>query len=731
MREGGGLGLLAALAALGTLGSWGCTERVTTAPVVDLVAGFPLARHGVETTHLDFGTPEARSVLVSGWSRNYRGAGQTSTFVANTGRRGEVELEVVEPRDLELTLAGRSLRSGPAPRLSVELNGEPLGEITMNRGGESPYRMAVPAGKLRIGPNRLAIVHPLPEGATNVARVAWYGIKLGEIERRGGPAVVAERNLHVLPAGTSVEYLVDLPGGSFLSVENWQFRGDPPTAVEVMVETDEEGSRTAAVVTTERRDSRIDLGLPGDRVARLRLRTLRLDSASADASVALTGPVVEVTAAAARRSQSERRVAALKPVERRPNVIIYLIDTLRADHLGCYGYPRGTSPNIDRLAERATVYDRAVAQSSWTRASVASVLTGVGPEAHGAVGRRDRLVEDATTLAEVLGRSGYQTAAIVANPNVYRSFGFDQGFDRFVQLMGNFRGSRVVTKGARELIAEFDRDRPFFLYLHTIDPHHPYLPTEELRRKFAPDSDALLERVRKTHRKELWVPEEAPGLSALYDAEIAHNDERFGELIDFLEAEGLFDSTLIVFTSDHGEEFYDHGSWGHGKNLRAANLDVPLIVKFPGQTEARRSDASVQHIDLLPTVLEFAETPVPPHVEGLPLPRREDVGEQRDPLIFSHLRLDGPQSVSLTEGRWKLIQTWASGNLRVRRRQLFDKIADPGESHDLAGERPVLAAYLGSRIDAELLRTSYRLTAVEAEIDEELEKSLKALGYLQ
>ncbi len=278
-----------------------------------------------------------------------------------------------------------------------------------------------------------------------------------------------------------------------------------------------------------------------------------------------------------------------------PNVLIYMIDTLRADRLGVYGYDQPTSPNLDALAKDSIVFRHALAQSSWTRPSVASVFTGLHPRSHGVNDRTDALSPTATTLAAVLGSAGYQTAAVVTNGNVSAPFGFHLGFEAFVYL-GEGTGreihaqSDVVNDRVFAWLEGRDADRPFFLYVHTSDPHDPYAPRAPFRDRFMP-SPRFPDRIaiRSMHERPLeaqQAPDVARELGALYDAEIAFNDHHLGRLLDHLKAENLYDSTIVLVVSDHGEEFYEHEYWGHGITLYEEQLRVPFVLKLPHQMSA-------------------------------------------------------------------------------------------------------------------------------------------------
>jgi arylsulfatase A-like enzyme len=401
-------------------------------------------------------------------------------------------------------------------------------------------------------------------------------------------------------------------------------------------------------------------------------------------------------------------------------VVIYLIDTLRRDRLGCYGYEKPITPQIDAFAARATLYEDAVGQSSWTKASVASTFTGVWPPAHGAISWHQAVPERFDTLAELLERAGYATAAYSANPNIVPHFGFDQGFQSFTKHPKLL--SAELNALAFEWLADIPEGQTFFLYMQPVDPHAGYNPPKEFLDRHAPGVDPWGWRGKAKWK---WPLKALPTLLLLYDAEIAANDDSFGALLDELERRGLYDSALIVLTSDHGEEFREHGGWRHGSHLYRETLDVPLVIKYPGQVEGRRVTGAAQHIDILPTVLEVAGIPVPDGLEGMSLVgAAASLPERR---AYSHLRLGSkPAHLALIEGDWKLIQ-------RLRGDQtdafLYNLADDPGEQEDVAGSFPVRAAAMTALLEERLAQATVEAETVE--LDAELERDLRALGYLQ
>jgi arylsulfatase A-like enzyme len=288
---------------------------------------------------------------------------------------------------------------------------------------------------------------------------------------------------------------------------------------------------------------------------------------------------------------------------------------------------------------------------------VASIFTGLEPEVHGAGGRLDRLGGGMPTLAERMAGSGWQTAAVVANPNASAAFGLDRGFGEFVLMPPERRESADVHAEVVHWLDRRDASVPFLLYVHTVDPHLPYDPPASYRERFAAGVDrrdlGSTENVGTLLARSLvdegrW----AAGLLELYDAEVAANDHAFGELLDELERRGLDANTVVIFLSDHGEEFFDHGGWIHGRTLYREVLQVPLVIRLAGQREGRRETAPACHIDLMPTILELAGLAPDPGLRGRSLlgiarPRRLGRLERgagrppRDPPPSPRLRRTG------------------------------------------------------------------------------------------
>jgi arylsulfatase A-like enzyme len=426
----------------------------------------------------------------------------------------------------------------------------------------------------------------------------------------------------------------------------------------------------------------------------------------------------------------------------RANVLVIVIDTLRADRLGAWGGPRATSPRLDALAGESLLVERAIAQASWTKPSLASLFTSLHPSQHGAVEETtaNHLAPSLVTLAECFAAGGYRTGAVSENPHVSNVTRFDQGFER-MQTLNGFRGDRAwVVESARRWLEERqaqDAERPFFLYVHFLDPHGPYEPGAPWRERFLEGVSSEQPLVREgkvgplaegTRALVQLAEGDVEYLRALYDAEIRETDAALESLLGELESRGLLGDTVVLLTSDHGEEFLEHGTFKHGYQLYEESLRVPLVLRVPGVAARREREALVQHIDLAPTLLEIVGLPVPPTFQGrslVPLLRGERLAET---TIVSETSWRGIDLASARSGRWKLIVDRASGA-----RTLFDLDTDPGEMDALdpdAAEHASVVALLEAELErAGRTPAGVTLEGGTGEGDATSEDALRALGY--
>lgn len=422
-----------------------------------------------------------------------------------------------------------------------------------------------------------------------------------------------------------------------------------------------------------------------------------------------------------------------------PNVVLISIDSLRADHLGVYGYERGTSPNIDALAAEGVVFENTMSSSSWTLPAHASMLSSLNARVHGLIQDGRQLTDAATLVSEVFQRNGWRTAALVSAPYLSHQFGFDQGFDVYDDETISFANHRRSHSGttsaelharALELLDGFDAD-PFFLFLHYWDVHYDYDPPPPYDTMFDPDYegdvDARGYERSQTVRHDM-DPRDLQHVVALYDGEIALVDAYLGRLFEALKAKGVWDETMVVVTADHGDEFFEHGRKGHRKTLYRETLQVPLIIKFPSaRWEGQQVAAISGLVDIAPTMLEVAGLEALPESNGRSLVP-ELTGDAPPAVYFAdlHGRLGAVMSDPL-----KLISGRQRGNPIE---QLFDMRADAAERHDLAAQRTDDAQALGMLLDEWIVASGALAAQIgtgEFEYDADLTRALRSLGYLR
>jgi arylsulfatase A-like enzyme len=451
------------------------------------------------------------------------------------------------------------------------------------------------------------------------------------------------------------------------------------------------------------------------------------------------------------------------------NVLVLLVDALRADHLGCYGYARPTSPNIDAFAAEGTRFVNAISPAPWTLPVMGTIWTGLYPSLHGAVLASDAwksrardftpvstLDASRTTLAEVLAGAGVRTAAFVNGSYPGKVFGFGQGFEHFVD--DELPGLRLNVEALFEWL---DRTAPerFFAYVHTGEVHSPYGPTEDRRYtdtspspraryiaatleaereryesfSFDPDYqgelDGGFESLQRLHHGGRPGPRDLEHLIALYDRGIRYTDHWVGVILKALAIRGLAERTIVLITADHGDELFDHGGFEHTKTFYEEMVRVPLLLRVPHEGNGRVVEQQVGLIDVFPTVLDLMgvsyEGPVQgislrPALGGEPLPERPMYGEASQVPNRRAVRMNGHKYVRDGDGD----------------EELYDLAADPDErtnlcARDAAPCAPYRAQLAEWEAQTRLAAKDLELpTPSEAVVDEDTREKLRALGYL-
>jgi len=736
--DGRGLAFAAAAALLATA----CDSR---APLPG--GGEPLAasvgelRVERETIEVDLGEPRAREHLALGFGADE--SGPEGSFVRVEGPAAVVRLELWQPRDRVMRL--RAWCPGAGARgiavVRILLNGRQAARLRLTARPET-VEVGLPRSLWRVPENLLRFEADSRAPGTPRAELdlAIDGLRFADEEAPSpadrSPAFSPEGDLE-LPAGAGAGFYLELPPGSWLAWREIEREG---AGGELEIRVREESGRDS-------RSRRFEAGEGEGRLALTSreggLRHLSLRARGAQGGLLrLVAPSLRLPEEPAQAPGTTTSSTAAVPPGR-PNLVVYLIDTLRADHLGCYGYARPTSPAIDAFAREGVLFEKARAQSSWTRPAVATILTGLQPITHQTQNSNERLPAAIETVAERLRAAGYLTAMITTNGNVAGRFGFRQGFERFDYLPEDEASpelhvlSDVVDRHAESFLARRDPARPFFLLLHTTDPHDPYAPREPFRSRLAPGVPLAAGSAARLRELEAAGGALAAGaiepIVALYDAEIAQNDAAFGALLGRLEAAGLAATTAVMLLSDHGEEFLEHGGWTHGKTLYEEQLRIPLLLRLPGgEAAGLRSEGIAEQIDVAPTLLDLAGLTVPAEWPGESLlPGIRGAAPPAARGSFAWLSREGHRARSLALGVWKLIVHPAGPLARAPYTETFRLDRDPLERENLALDLEVRREWLAGLLRGERLRRSPPLPVETVKVGPEMRARLRALGYLR
>ena len=440
-------------------------------------------------------------------------------------------------------------------------------------------------------------------------------------------------------------------------------------------------------------------------------------------------------------------------VSEQPDIILISIDCLRADHLSAYGYARKTSPHLDAFAQEATLFETTIAASSYTLPTHAAMLTGLPPSLHGAILGR-AIAPSVPYAPESLARSGYRTTGIVAAPFLSQSYGFHRGFHTYRATGGR---AALIIDQAIELFDE-GRGQPQFFFLHLFDLHWPYSPPEAFRTRFGERPDDITELLQHVLKRGpptgRFQVEQA---TALYDAELAYVDEQLQRFFDALKSSGVWGRSLIIVTADHGEAFYEHENWDHGRQWRHEKpglyeeiVHVPLIVKWPGERPseriARKIPNHVSQMDISPTILEAAgiesatrwATGLRRWVEG-DTGRDEPARNTITEIVSSHRDRGAGLQIALRDQDTKYIATFRAdtvaeihGTAPVRE-ELYDLRNDPREQRNLLEEDDALPDPFRAALRSYLKSARSLAPTAEGDVvpDEKLLEELRSLGYVE
>lgn len=409
------------------------------------------------------------------------------------------------------------------------------------------------------------------------------------------------------------------------------------------------------------------------------------------------------------------------------NVLLITVDTLRADHLGCYGYKRNTSPQLDALAKRSVIFSRAFTQGGWTKPAMASVMLSLYPFNHGVFSGSTKLPPEIPTLAQVLDKSGYTSIAIQTNPFLQKGQGFAAGFDSY-----HFEADATADRVVNLFIEHIPPQAPWFAYLHFMDPHLPYKSpsgkfVDSAYTGLLSSSETLNHRFIRRQIPNL-SPQDKQFLIDRYDEEIAFFDTHFGRMVDWLKSRALLDQTIIIIISDHGEEFFEHGGFEHGHSLYNEILHVPFIYYDSRLKPAVRSEV-VRTLDVYPTLLDQLGIIAPPHVLGANLgPALKGFAPLPELQAFSAGMRIGARREALQDQNFKIINTEAGSP------RFYDLKKDPGETNNLAKHpTPPQEHKQYKLLLQQFKKQGPKMSAPRADPDKnenETVKALESLGYL-
>ncbi len=712
-----------------------------------------LAEIDQQGLYIELGTPARPKFTFGDWRAGWGKEGATSADRFNYAVGDSSRIYFYSEKAEPLTLRLRMKPVG-SQVVTPYMNNQALPAVKLSGSDFKDYDVAVPADKVTAGENRLMLRFGgtiEQDGEARAAAVASVRVIKGTpapgsfapphfTELRSEQSVGGtQRRALAVRSPTTLTYYLDIPANAKLGfgVGIAGQKGAPTGkgATGRVVVTPEGGTAKEllrADLKTTWRDELLDLKSFAGKLCKVEL-------------------IIEGDVGSGRAAWSTPMI--LLPKKELPkldktakNVIVVLIDTQRARSLKAFNpSAREQTPAIDAIAKEGAVLEATQAPENWTKPSTASVLTGLYPATHGAKTDGAMLSSGATLMGETFKAAGFKTAGYIANGYVSDKFGFDQGWDKYTNYIREKKSTKAenVFKDAGDWI-EKNKDKRFFAYIHTIDPHVPYDPPEEFLNLYAkgeysgpisprktPDQ---LEQAKRVPPKMVLDDADKQRLKDLYSGLVSYHDHFLGLFVQRMKKLGVWDDSIFVITADHGEEMNEHNSWGHGHTVYQDLLWIPYVVRFPGVVPpGTRIKQATSSQSIFATVAEAAGVQAPNTLESPSLLSWLRGGAQQPmPVAFSDF-LDDRRVIR--SGRWKFI-------LRGLNMTFFDLQSDPTEQKELdRGKYPIAARYttimlgqfLGARDRRVWLKGEQgqgtKLEKQNANIDQTLRDQLKAIGY--
>ncbi|MBN2803888.1 MAG: sulfatase-like hydrolase/transferase [Deltaproteobacteria bacterium] len=703
---------------------------------------------------IDFGTDSRNKYTLgdwkSGWKGNYTSDGVTYSYISGRGARIYFYLNEAEKGEGQIVIKIKGL-SGKTDNGSIYVNDKKCDDFKF--ASKTFEHVIINTDNLKQGNNEIILTlrdsYKIKEGGTAKAAVDYVKIIPADSPNSSGASSVntltgndadGVKNSLILNSEDSASWY-------FSNNENYSDAYLTGTALNLLKST-----KTSCKITITTDNPKLNIS----KSVNLNMQTnsfhiplkdfinsaIKVTFTADNGDIKIISPAIEVM------NKSKVKASGTTTAT---NVVLVLIDTLRADHLSIFNKnTRVQTPFIKKIAEESMIFSQAMAEENWTKPSIASLLTGLYPSSHQTKSDTNKLPSSAKMISEYLKAMGFQTAGFVANGYISNKFGFERGWDFWTNYVreGKKNRAQFVADDSVEWLKKRYEKKPFFMYIHTIDPHVPYIPPAKYRALYDDEpyngpiestkTADLVERV-KTGALKLNERDKFR-LEALYDGEISYHDDHLARVYKELANQDLLKNTIIVITADHGEEFFDHGLVGHGHSLYEELIHVPLIIRLPGanaEKSPKEYNEVVELVDILPTLFDSLGLQKPEQLQGeslIPVLK----GEKRywSKAVYSEF-MDGQRTVK--SGIYKLI-------LRGLKTTLFNLLDDPKETADLSDVNPLalramldsLGSHLGIFVSANDIDDKNRAPkkraqthkSDDANIDNETKKQLQELGYM-
>ncbi|MBW2261977.1 MAG: sulfatase [Deltaproteobacteria bacterium] len=706
---------------------------------------------------IDFGTTDYFKYTLggwrTGWGRSFVRDGVAYTHV--TGVTTRVYFHRASAEDLVVRFRAKPLGG---KHFSLYMNNKPIQRVDLTKPDWHTYSVKIPSGQVRKGENYMLLrwngtakvagedlaagmdyIHIVSAARADDGGVLPTHSAVAGKARAGGDEAPAL----LLAAGMTLTYWMWVPDEESLLGFNVGLVGKSPADMSLKVTAHTDGASPAEIVSRTVKAAEAGGFHPASAdLAPFRGKVVKLDieafsTTASNARLALVEPGLYVKA----------KGQPVKPAKKAKNVIMVMVDTLRADHTSPYAKTRVKTPVFDRFAREGVLYERFSAVEDWTKPSCATMLTGLYPATHKTQTDGVKLPSKVRMISQELKARGVTTGAFIANGDVSGKFGFDKGWDQYTNYIreGKVTDAKHVFADAASWI-EANKDKRFFTYVHTIDPHVPYSPPKEFLAMYDDDEYSGPVKQRNTHlllediKKDKFTPTERDKrrIEALYDGEISYHDKWFGGFLQKLNDLELLEDTLIMVVSDHGEEFWEHGGVGHGHQLHQEMIHVPFVAMWQDTLPAHvRVPENEDHTCMAPTIYDAMQIAPPKYLEAKSiLPRMMGRQEPGPHAGFSTHQNDRQ---AVWSERWKLLMR---GPVKT---YLYDIEKDYGCTKDLDEDKPLTLTYMRallgqfmgapdkSRWRSRTLAHKPELEVKEeqVEMDDELKQQLEALGYVK